>query len=88
MAEVAIRELKNRLSEYLRRVKKGERLVITDRGKAVAVISSAVNPVDSGIEALVRERAASWGGGKPEGAKRPPRVKGPSVAQAVLEERR
>lgn len=88
MANVAIRELKNRLSEYLRRVKKGERLVITERGKPVAVISSAEKPVHEGIEAMVRERAARWSGGKPRGAKRPPRIKGPSVAQAVLEDRR
>jgi hypothetical protein len=62
--------------------------VVRERGKPVAVISSAVRPVDEGIEAMVRERAARWGGGKPQGAKRPPRIKGPSVAQAVLEDRR
>ncbi len=88
MATVAIRELKNRLSKYLRRVKAGERLVVTERGKPVAVISSAGSAVDEGIEAMVRERAARWGGGKPRGAMRPPRIKGPSVAQAVIEDRR
>ena len=88
MATVAIRELKNRLSEYLRKVKAGERLVVTERGRAVAVISGAGSPVDAGIETMVRERTARWGGGKPRGASRPPRIKGPSVAQAVLEDRR
>lgn len=88
MATVAIRELKNRLSEYLRKVKAGERLVVTERGKAVAVISSAGSPSDEGIEAMVRERAARWGGGKPRGARRPPKIKGPSVSQAVIEDRR
>ncbi len=88
MATVAIRELKNRLSKYLRRVKAGERLVVTERGKPVAVISRTGSAVDEGIEAMVRERAARWGGGKPRGAMRPPRIKGPSVAQAVLEDRR
>jgi hypothetical protein len=33
MTTVAIRELKNRLSEYLRKVKAGERVVITERGR-------------------------------------------------------
>lgn len=88
MATVAIRELKNRLSEYLRKVKAGERLVVTERGKAVAVISSAGSPSDEGIEAMVRERTARWGGGKPRGARRPPKIKGPSVSQAVIEDRR
>ena len=88
MATVAIRELKNRLREYLRRVKAGERLVVTERGRPVAVISRAGTPVDEVIETMVREREARWGGGKPGGAGRPPKIKGPSVARAVLEDRR
>lgn len=88
MPTVAIRELKNKLSKYLRRVKAGERLVVTERGKPVAVISSAGSRAHEGIEAMVRERAARWGGGKPKGATRPPKIKGPSVAQAVIEDRR
>ena len=31
---------------------------------------------------------ARWVGGKPRGARRPPRIKGPSVARAVIEGRR
>ena len=31
-----IRELKNRLSEYLRRVQEGEHLVVTDHGRPIA----------------------------------------------------
>lgn len=88
MRTVAVRELKNKLSEYLRKVKAGERVVVTERGKAVAVISTVGSPVDEGIEGLVRERAARWGGGKPRGAKRPPKMKGRSVAEAVIEGRR
>ena len=36
MAAVGIRELKNRLSQYLKRVRVGERVVVTERGKPVA----------------------------------------------------
>ncbi|MCC7410555.1 MAG: type II toxin-antitoxin system prevent-host-death family antitoxin, partial [Gammaproteobacteria bacterium] len=36
MHTVGVRELKNRLSEYLRRVRLGERLLVTDRGEVVA----------------------------------------------------
>ena len=88
MKTVAVRELKNRLSEYLRKVKAGERVVVTERGKAVAVISTAGRALDEGIEAMIRERAARWGGGKPRGARRPPKIKGASVAKAVIEDRR
>jgi len=88
MRTVAVRELKNKLSEYLRKVKAGERVVVTERGKPVAVISTAGKPVDEGIEGLVREHAARWGGGKPRGARRPAKIKGPSVADAVIEGRR
>jgi antitoxin (DNA-binding transcriptional repressor) of toxin-antitoxin stability system len=36
MRSVGIRELKNRLSEYLRAVRRGEEVLVTDRGKVVA----------------------------------------------------
>ena len=89
MAAVGIRELKNRLSQYLKRVRAGERLVVTDRGKPVAIISPpALTPTDRRIEAMLREGVARWEGGKPHGTRRPPRIKGPSVAQAVIEDRR
>lgn len=39
MESIAISDLKARLSEYLRRVKGGERLLITDRGTPVAIVS-------------------------------------------------
>jgi prevent-host-death family protein len=87
MASVAIRDLKNKLSAYLRRVKSGERLVITEGGRSVAVISPVGTPVDEGIEIMVREHEARWGGGKPKGAKQPAKMKGPPVARAVLEDR-
>lgn len=36
MHTVGVRELKNKLSEYLRRVRLGERVLVTDRGEVVA----------------------------------------------------
>lgn len=36
MKAVGIRELKNRLSEYLRLVRNGEEILVTDRGEVVA----------------------------------------------------
>ena len=40
MKAVGIRELKNRLSEYLRTVRRGEDILVTDRGTVVAEIRS------------------------------------------------
>jgi prevent-host-death family protein len=89
MVAVGIRELKNRLSQYLKRVGAGERVLVTERGRPVAVISPpSVTPADRRIEAMLREGVARWAGGKPRGAPRPPRIKGPSVARAVIEDRR
>ncbi|MEK7367805.1 MAG: type II toxin-antitoxin system prevent-host-death family antitoxin [candidate division NC10 bacterium] len=89
MTTVGIRELKNRLSRYLKRVRAGERLVVTERGEPVAILSPpAVTQADRRIEAMLREGTARWGGGKPRGARRPPHIKGPTVAEAVIEDRR
>lgn len=39
MKTVEIRELKNRFSEYLRQVRSGESVLVTDRGEVVAEFS-------------------------------------------------
>jgi antitoxin (DNA-binding transcriptional repressor) of toxin-antitoxin stability system len=44
MKEVGIRELKNRLSEYIRQVREGEVIMVTDRGEVVAELRSPVEP--------------------------------------------
>jgi len=36
MITVTVRELKDKLAEYLRRVKAGESILVTERGKTVA----------------------------------------------------
>lgn len=38
MVTVGVRELKNRLTYYLKRTRSGERVVVTDRGMPVAVL--------------------------------------------------
>ena len=40
MKAVGIRELKNKLSEYIRQVKAGEEILVTDRGEVVAELRS------------------------------------------------
>jgi prevent-host-death family protein len=89
MGEVGIKALKDHLSEYLRRARNGERIVVTDRGAPVAVLA----PVEEGSEVrwaweLVRGGAAIWGGGKPKGSGHPPKVRGKMASEMVLEDRR
>ena len=89
MIEAGIKDLKNRLSYYLREVKRGEKILITEREQVIATIS----PVDRGEEdsrllSLVKEGFASWKGGKPTGSHRPVKIKGKAVSEIVLEDRR
>ena len=88
MITVGVREFKNRLSEYLRRAKAGERIVVTERGKPIAVITRPGGVAEERIDDMIRQRQAFWGGGKPRGSRTPPKIKGPSVADAVIEDRR
>ncbi|NWG72884.1 MAG: type II toxin-antitoxin system prevent-host-death family antitoxin [Parvularculaceae bacterium] len=61
--EVSIRDLKNRLSEYLRLVASGEEVVVTSRGKPVARLlpprarKRAATPEQ---EAIAHLRRQSW----------------------------
>ena len=51
-SKVAVRELKDRLSEYLRRVEAGEELIVTSRGKPVARLLPPQAPPVAAGEAL------------------------------------
>ena len=89
MASVGVRELKNRLSEFLRRVADGERITVTDRGRPIAVLGPPEStPDDEDIRRMVREGLAAWGGGKPRGAPRPIRIRGKPISDTVREDRR
>ena len=80
MKRVVVRELKARLSEYLAQVKTGEEVVITERGRPIAVLSP-VAPSDGLPERLVemeREGLVRVGAGHlPEGFLGRVRVKDP-----------
>lgn len=89
MITVGIKELKNRLSHYLREIKKGGKIVITEREKVIA----AIVPVeradeDSRLLSLVKEGFAIWKGGKPVGSRHPVKITGKTVSEIVIEERR
>ena len=59
---VGIRELKARLSSYIQRVKDGETVIITERGKIVGRMLPARASVEDRIHDVVRSGAAWWSG--------------------------
>ena len=71
MKTVGVRELKNKLSEYLRRVQLGETVLVTDRGEVVAeLLPPGQGPGDpsvpAGLQSLAKRGLLSLGapGGK------------------------
>ncbi len=57
---VGMRELKNKLSEYLRQVKAGEIIIITEHGKAIGQISPIKPTVRERMAALVSAGQMEW----------------------------
>jgi antitoxin (DNA-binding transcriptional repressor) of toxin-antitoxin stability system len=95
MRTVGIRELKNRLSEYIRRVRAGETVLVTDRGEIVAELSapgvSRTDPsVPPGLAALARRGLATLGCGSSPDLYRPlPRKRrGTMISTRLLDEER
>lgn len=77
--EVSVRELKNRLSEYLRRAQAGEEVVVTSHGKAVGrLVGPPPVSADPDADTIARLRAQRWvrpgNGQKVRGSDRPARV--------------
>ncbi|MCX6082235.1 MAG: type II toxin-antitoxin system prevent-host-death family antitoxin [Chloroflexi bacterium] len=66
MAEMRVgtRELKNKLSEYLRRVKAGETIIVTEHGKTIGQIIPAKTTVEERIQVMVAAGQADWNGRK------------------------
>ena len=75
MEKVGVRELKSRLTHYLRIVERGESIIITVRGKPVARLipllpEEGASLLPASLETkmwhLVRQGIIEWQGGKPK----------------------
>ena len=89
METVGIRELKENLSKYLKSVKSGEKIIITDRKKEVAIIVPfGMETDEEKILQLTQRGIAHWNGTKPMGTRSRIESRGRSVSEAVLEDRR
>jgi prevent-host-death family protein len=54
MKDVSISELRQQLPTYLARVERGERLRVTNRGRAIAEISPPSQPAEAAVQARAR----------------------------------
>lgn len=89
MKTVGVRQLKEHLSRYLKRVKSGERIVVTDRKKEVAVlVPYGMETDEEKILRSIQRGVAYWTGGKPKGMMPLIASRGKKVSDAVLEDRR
>ncbi len=61
---VGVRELRNNLSTYLRRVKAGEVVTITEHGQEVGRIMPPEVSVEERMMQMVRSGQAEWNGQK------------------------
>ena len=94
MEMVGIKELKNRLTHYLRLTRKGTSIVVTDRGAPVAVLRG-IDGVDT--DASLEERLAAFASrgmirlpAKPVKLApfKPVSIKGKPASAIIVEERR
>ncbi len=97
MVAIGVRELKNKLSEYLRRVERGETVLVTDHGEIVAQLAPPPlylgSPHESeweALERLARQGRIRLGRGQPLSATAPPLPppSEPIDLQAILHEMR
>ena len=86
---VGARELKARLGSYLRRVREGRTILVTDRGEPIAELRPL--PLDAGLPAMLRKlsgaRAVTLPARKTMPAFRPIQNRGPAISDAIVEDR-
>jgi prevent-host-death family protein len=63
---VGVRDLKSRLSEYLRLVKQGHTVVITEHGRPIGRLTPAEQTLEERLEVLQGAGLVAWNGRKLE----------------------
>ncbi len=91
MSRIGVKELKNRLTHYLRRTQKGEEIIVTDRGRPIALLQHIEAGKPGTREARLAQLAALGKIIPPTGAPRkrlkPLPYRGPSLGRAVVDDR-
>lgn len=94
MQTIGVRELKDHLTRYLAFVRQGERIVVTDRGKPVAVLG----PIEAKdgrkpsaadrAAALARRGLISLPEGTPDLTTKPVAIRGEPISRTLIRDRR
>ena len=85
---VGIRELKSRLSECVREVKRGATIIVTDHGKRVARLVPEADSLEERLEALKNSGTVLWSGRRLAKAKPEVRTRGNRTVSDILVENR
>ncbi len=85
---VGIRDLKARLSEYMKRVKSGQSIIITEHGKPVGRILPVGMSLEDRIEMLRKAGLVEWSGKKLRNIKPPAINRGDKLASDIVVELR
>ena len=93
MSTVGVRELKNRLTRYLRETKEGGEVVVTERGNPIAVIQPIrhgrrASSLETRLADLADRGVVTLPSRKPRKGGRLITLKGPPLSSAILEDRR
>lgn len=59
---VGVRELKSRLSQYLRQVKGGRAIVVTEHGQPIGRIVPVGQPLEDRLDAMIQAGLIHWSG--------------------------
>jgi len=93
MNTVGVKQLKDRLTEYLRHAKHGEEVVVTERGTPIALIqpiknASKASSLEAKLARLAAQGAVTLPTQKPLKRVRLVRVSGKPISKAIVEDRR
>jgi prevent-host-death family protein len=93
MSTVGVKELKNQLSRYLREVKRGQEVIVTERGKVFARIIPDPVPAQDSVSKALHELALQGIAVLPQELRRgdrpaPIQVDGKPISEIVREDRR
>lgn len=93
MSTVGVKELKNRLTHYLRRTKQGDEVVVTERGKPIALIqpiqlAERAVSLDARLARLAAQGLVVLPTHKPLRRARRVKVSGAPISRTIVEDRR
>ena len=93
MSTVGVKELKNRLTTYLRKTKQGEEVIVTERGKPIALIqpiqsARQAESLEARLARLSAQGSVRLPSRKPLRKVRRIRITGAPTSQIILEDRR